>query len=390
MSIISFEKKLQEYQQNNFYRQRNILEDGADIKVTLNGNQYISFSSNNYLGLAKHPKIIQAVIDGAKKYGAGVAASQLVAGHTRAHRELELAMADFLQCESCLLFSSGYLANLGVISSLFSEKDVIFADKLNHVSLLDGCRLSGAQLKRYLHADMLHLQKLLQGNQVNKRAIITDSIFSMSGDIAPLQNLKSLADQFQILLIIDEAHALGVMGKEGQGAYLDANKNSDKNVILICPLGKAFGCYGAMVAGSKILVENILQSARTLIYNIALPPMIACAALQSLEIVRAETWRRRKLTELIEFFRYQTKKRQLNFINSSTPIQIFKIGEEKKALFFANELLKYGFYTNAIRWPSVPKNAALLRISLTAMHEELQIEGFLDALQKIDESINAA
>lgn len=383
MSLIAFEEKLQHYQQHNFYRHRNVLDDVDDIFVTINEKKYLSFSSNNYLGLAKHPEVVNAVHDGLNKYGAGVTASQLVSGHTRAHYDLEKAMAKFLQCERAVLFSSGYLANLGVISALCSENDVIFADKHNHVSLLDGCRLSGAQLKRYAHNNSQHLATLLEKNSAPKKCIITDSVFSMTGEIAPLNELAELAKKNNCILIVDEAHALGVLGQNGEGAYSAAGLKPTANTLLICPLGKSFGCYGAIVAGNHILIENILQAARTLIYNIALPPMLACGALAALPLARDEHFRRQKLQQLIDYFSSQIKNNKLEFLNSSTPIQILKIGDEKKALQYSEQLLKYGFYITPIRWPSVTKNAAILRISLNFSHEIHHIEQLFAALENI-------
>ena len=284
------QKRLTLYHQANLFRQRGELTSAQGVDVIYNGVKCISFCSNDYLGMANHPEVVQALQQAAAKYGVGSGASHLISGHSQIHRELEVAFAKFTGCDRALLFSSGYSANLGVIKALVDKDGIIFADKRNHASLLDGCQLSGALLKRYTHLDCNHL-KVLMKHPSKKKLIITDGVFSMNGDIAPLPELVDISQQQQALLILDDAHGIGILGRNGGGCIEHFSIRQERISLLICPLGKSFGTFGALVAGSDLLIENLIQFARTFIYSTAIPAALAAASLVSLHLIRQEAWR---------------------------------------------------------------------------------------------------
>jgi 8-amino-7-oxononanoate synthase len=358
-------KGLANYKHADLYRSRHIY-DG------------IIFCSNDYLGLSKHPKVIKAFKDGADKYGVGSGGSQLVTGYTNAHRAVEDAFAEFLNYDRALLFSSGYLANIGVVTAL--ELQTIFADKFNHASLIDAGLFSKAKMYRYAHNNINSLQLRLEKFNSGQKLIISDGVFSMNGNIAQLPELSALAKQYKALLMVDDAHGIGVLGNNGKGLVEHFNLPQKDVPILVCPLGKAFACCGAIVAGSNELIESLIQLARTYIYNTAIPPAIAMAALASLKIIRTETWRREKLIYLINYFKEQAYKRNLTLLPSATAIQSLLIGDAKTSVAISKRLLEHGFVVVAIRPPSVPKNTSRLRITLNCLHTEKQINDLLDQL----------
>lgn len=380
------EQRLNNYKQANLYRTRRVLSTPQAVQVNCNRKNCISFCSNDYLGLANHPKIIRAFKRGAEQYGVGSGASQLISGYSHAHQELEQAFATFLNRDRTLLFSSGYMANVGVLSALVKKGDVIFQDKFNHASLIDAARLTNASVNRYMHNNIEHLQWLLQTQIQNRiqdkyqKLIASESVFSMQGDIAPLVHLANLAKINNASLMIDDAHGIGVLGVNGRGALEHFSLSQNDVEILICPLGKAFGCMGALVAGSTAMVENLIQFSRSFIYTTALPPAMACAALASLQIVQRESWRREKLQYLITYFKRGARQRNLVFLSSETAIQILILSNAEAALSCSKKLFMQGFLVVAIRPPSVPKNNSCLRITLSCMHEEQHIDSLLDAL----------
>jgi len=374
----------------HLYRQRRIIDGPQGPRLHCDGDILLSFCSNDYLGLANHPHLVQALQQGAERYGVGSGASHLISGHSRAHHELELALADFCGQPRALLFSTGYMANLGVITALADRHDIVYQDRLNHASLIDATQLSGARLQRYHHGDTQALQRLLEKYPQQHSLIASDGVFSMDGDIAPLPDLLHLAEQQDSWLLLDEAHALGVIGKQGQGSreYFSlpgpaSPENQLKRLITVGTLGKAFGTSGAFVAGSQDLIETLIQQARTYIYTTALSPAIAHATLTSLKLITSESWRREHLQMLIQRFRDGAQQLALPLMKSETPIQPLLLGDSEQALLHSKQLLQQGILISAIRPPTVPQGQARLRITLSAAHQEEDIDQLLDALSRL-------
>ncbi|MGQ9658913.1 MAG: 8-amino-7-oxononanoate synthase [Thermochromatium sp.] len=365
----------------SLYRRRRLRTGPTRPQMEIDGRSLLSFCSNDYLGLANHPQVIAALGKGAKRWGVGSGAAHLVNGHSRAHQALEEALAEFTRRPRALLFSTGYMANLGVISALAGRNDRVFEDRLNHASLLDGALLSRARLHRYPHADTQALQRLIAGEAA--RLIVTDGVFSMDGDLAPLPKLVRIARDAGAWLMVDDAHGLGVLGHEG-GGLLDHFGLSVEDVpILMGTLGKAFGTFGAFVAGSEELIETLIQSARSYIYTTATPPALAEATLVSLNIIRREHWRRERLTEWIERFRTGATRIGLNLMDSPTPIQPILAGSAERALAWSAALEAAGLLVTAIRPPTVPEGTARLRVTLSAAHTADDIDRLLAALARL-------
>lgn len=373
---------LEQRRQAQLYRTRLIHDSPQTPVLTINNQQILNFCSNDYLGLANHPKLQLALQQGAAKYGVGSGASHLVNGHTQAHHELEQQLAEFVGRERALLFSTGYMANLGVITGLLGRNDAIFLDKLNHASLVDAAVLSRAKLYRYGHQNLAQLENGLSRSQATHKLIVTDGVFSMDGDLALLPQLVELANKYHAWLMVDDAHGLGVLGNSGRGCLEYYGLNAEIP-LLIGTLGKAFGVFGAFVAGSELLIETLIQTARSYIYTTALPPALAMTLQQSVEIVRTETWRLQRLQTLIQYFRTQAQLRQLPLADSFTPIQPIILGDSARALHLSQQLLQKNILVTAIRPPTVPQNTARLRITLSAAHTESQIEQLLDALHPL-------
>lgn len=373
---------LQERRTNNLYRQRRIVESPQARLITVNGRELLNLCSNDYLGLASDERVQQAFIDGAKKWGVGSGASHLVAGHTRAHHDLEEQLAAFTGRARALLFSSGYAANLGVINGLLGSRDAVFEDKLNHASLLDGGLLSRAHFKRFRHTDYDQLAGQLNAlkDSGGRKLVVSDGVFSMDGDLCNLDALTRVAKQNNAWVMIDDAHGFGVIGDEGEG-IVGADR-CDSVQVLMGTLGKAFGTHGAFVAGSEELIETLIQQARTFIYTTALPSAVAVATTASLRIVRSEHWRREKLQSLIAQFRDGAGELGLSMLPSDTPIQPVLLGSETRALEVAGRLEDLGVLVVAIRPPTVPPGTARIRITLTANHTEADINHLLNALKQ--------
>jgi 8-amino-7-oxononanoate synthase len=382
MSLETFlQARLSQRQQDQLYRQRKILDTAQGTHVVINNKKYISFCSNDYLGLANHPEVIAAFKHGTDCYGVGSGASHLVSGHSVAHHQLEKELALFTGRDRALLFSSGYMANLGVITALCNKGDYIFEDKLNHASLIDAGLLSGARFQRYLHSDMESLEKYLQKNVGGNKLVVTDAVFSMDGDIAALPDLVHIAQKHEAWLIADDAHGFGVLGKNGAGCAEAFSLTQQQLPILIGTLGKALGTFGAFVAGSDALIENLIQFSRTYIYTTALPPAIAEATRMSLKLVQQENWRREKLNNNIQYFRACAKTLQLDLMKSDTAIQPVVIGGNAEVMRINKYLEEKYFLVGAIRPPTVPEGTARLRITLCAEHTHDEIDQLLVALQ---------
>ena len=374
---------LEQRQQAALYRTRQTHHGAQTPTLLINGQPYLAFCSNDYLGLATHPRLKAAWQQGMEDYAIGSGASHLVTGHTTAHQALEQELAAYTGRERALLFSTGYMANLGVVTTLLDRHDAVFLDKLNHASLVDAALLSRARIYRYPHNDMSALARLLAQTSAQHKLIITDGVFSMDGDVAPLSHLVELARTYQAWVMVDDAHGLGVLGDTGRGTLEIYNLGTEDVPVLMGTLGKAFGVFGAFVAGSELLIEALIQSARSYIYTTALPPALAETVRTSLVITQEETWRRKRLHALIAYFRAAAAKRQIPLTPSITPIQPIILGDSERALAVSAALYERGILVTAIRPPTVPAGTARLRITLSALHEEQQIERLLEVLSEV-------
>jgi len=375
--------ELARLKKEQLYRRRRVIDSATGIHASIDGQQMLSFCSNDYLGLAQHPDIIKAMQQGAQRWGAGSGASHLVSGHSSAHHALEEELADFLGRERVLLFSTGYMANLGVIAALCGRGDGVFEDRLNHASLLDGALLSQARLQRYPHNDTAALDNKLSQSTAPNQLIVTDGVFSMDGDIAPLPDLAATANKHNAWLMMDDAHGLGVLGKQGRGTLNHFNLGNADCPILMGTLGKAFGTFGAFIAGNEDLIEYLIQKARTYIYTTALPPAVAEATRASLKRVQHDEWRRERLHSLIRQFRQGAEQLGLDLMDTNTPIQPLLIGDSAQAMAMSQALQNRGILISAIRPPTVPDGTARLRISFSAEHTELHVRQLLDALETL-------
>jgi len=376
-------EQLEARKQQHLYRTRLITQSPQGAEITVDGQTYLNFCSNDYLGLANHPEVVASFQNAADEYGVGGGASHLVNGHSAAHHALEDALAEFTGRTRALLFSSGYMANLGVISALLSRGDAVFQDRLNHASLLDAGLLSGARFQRFRHADTADLSQRLAGSEAKRKLVVSDGVFSMDGDIAPLAELATVAQQNDAWLMVDDAHGVGCLGKGGRGS-LDLFQLDQQQVpVLMGTLGKGFGTAGAFVAGSEELIETLIQQARTYIYTTAMPPAVAAATLTSLQLVETGGWRRDKLTALINHFRAGAERLGLQLMPSQTPIQPIVVGEAARAVQMSQALKVQGILVTAIRPPTVPADTARLRVTLSAAHSEQQVDQLLNALSDI-------
>ena len=375
--------KLAQRNEDNLYRQRHLLQSRQSTHVQVNGKDCIAFCSNDYLGLASHPSVVASFRKGAENFGVGSGASHLVYGHSYEHQALEEELAVFTQRPRALLFSTGYMANLGTILALTDNKnDHIFEDRLNHASLIDGGVASKAKCSRYRHSDTADLLNRMKG--VNgRKLIVTDGVFSMDGDLAVLPDLVNACQKEQGWLMVDDAHGFGVMGNNGGGLAEHFGLSVEELPILVGTLGKAFGTFGAFVAGSEALIETLIQYARTYIYTTALPPAVASATRASLKILQQETWRREKLASLIVRFRSGAETLGLELMKSTTPIQPILLYDDELAIKVGDRLRENGFLVGAIRRPTVPINSARLRITLSAKHTEEEIDALLETLSGI-------
>ncbi|WP_286239802.1 8-amino-7-oxononanoate synthase [Neptuniibacter halophilus] len=383
MSFNSLSAELQARKQASLYRQRRTLETPQQPVVQVDGREYLAFCSNDYLGLANHPEVIKSFQQAAELYGVGGGASHLVNGHSRAHHELELALAEFTGRPRALLFSTGYMANLGAVNALLDKQDAVFQDRLNHASLLDAGLLSGARFQRYLHNDPVSLDKRLGKTEARRKLVVTDGVFSMDGDVADLPALADVCQRHDAWLMVDDAHGFGCLGAQGGGCAEQFSLSGEKLQVLVGTLGKGFGTAGAFVAGSEELIETLIQHARTYIYTTSMPPAVAAATLTSLRLLRSETWRRDKLEALITQFRRGCESMGLSLMDSPTPIQPILIGESDQAVAMSQALEAEGIFISAIRPPTVPAGSARLRVTLSAAHTEQQVQRLLDTLERV-------
>ncbi|MBF8703168.1 8-amino-7-oxononanoate synthase [Pseudomonas putida] len=381
--------RLAERRAADLYRQRPLLESPQGPEVVVDGQRLLAFCSNDYLGLANHPEVIAAWQAGAERWGVGGGASHLVIGHSTPHHQVEEALAELTGRPRALLFSTGYMANLGAITALVGQGDTVLQDRLNHASLLDGGLLSGARFNRYLHNDPVSLASRLD-KAVGNTLVVTDGVFSMDGDLADLPALADVARARGAWLMVDDAHGLGTLGTQGGGIVEHFDLGVEDVPVLIGTLGKACGTAGAFVAGSEELIEALVQFARPYIYTTSQPPALACATLKSLELLRRETWRREHLAALIHQFRGGAQQIGLQLMDSPTPIQPIVIGDSAQALRLSRMLRERGLLVTAIRPPTVPAGSARLRVTLSAAHSEAQVQLLLNALAECYPQLESA
>jgi 8-amino-7-oxononanoate synthase len=355
--------------------------DGTRVRVA--GRDLLAFCSNDYLGLAGHPSVVAALVAAAHEWGVGSGASHLVSGHCREHHALEEELAAFTRRPRALLFSTGYMANLAVVTTLLGRGDRVFEDRLNHASLLDAGLASGARFARYAHADAVALASRLGRPAVGRSLVVTDGVFSMDGDVAPLRQLANACRAHGAQLFVDDAHGLGVLGDTGRGSIEAAGLGTGEVPVLMGTLGKAFGTFGAFVAGADDLVETLVQRARTYIYTTALPPAVAAATRASLRVMQDEPWRRRRVLEHVARFRREAVGLGLRLLESPTPIQPVIIGSEAAALAASEALQARGLWVPAIRPPTVPAGTSRLRITFSAAHASADVDRLLDALASL-------
>lgn len=352
------------------------------VRSEVDGRWLLNFCGNDYLGLSQQFQVVAALQDAAARDGAGGVASHLVCGHHAAHDALERELADWLQAPRALLFGSGFLANLAVVQALLGEGDACVQDRLNHASLVDAARLAGCRLRRYPHADAEGAMRQLRGVPDGAAILATDGVFSMDGDVAPLRELAIAARVQGALLYVDDAHGVGVRGPDGRGSAAAARLGSDAVPLQLVTLGKALGGHGAAVVGDADLVEHLAATARPYLYTTASPPALAAGSLAAVRIARREHWRRGKLDALVARFRERAARAGLPLLDSSTPIQPLLCGDNARALAMAAALEAQGFWVAAIRPPTVPEGRARLRITLTAAHDESQVEALVVALER--------
>ena len=370
--------------EEHLYRTRLNVASGCSSTLSVEGRSLINFCSNDYLGLASHPDISLALKQAADLYGTGSGASHLVSGHSVVHQKLEEQLAEYAGRPRALLFSTGYMANMGAINALVGRRDLVLQDQLNHASLLDGGRLSQADFKRYKHVDMASLEQRLEQSSAERKLIVSDGVFSMDGNLAPLSEISTLAKKHNAWLMVDDAHGVGVLGPQGGGLVEQLGMNLKQVPILVGTLGKSFGTFGAFVAGSEALIETLIQFSRSYIYTTALPPAVAAATLASLKIVRQESWRRDKLVQLVTRFRRGAEQIGLQLGGSNTPIQPVLINNDAKVMQVGQSLRDAGFLVGAIRPPTVPVGTGRLRITFSADHSEEQVDQLVAALDSLN------
>ncbi|HWX00434.1 8-amino-7-oxononanoate synthase [Collimonas sp.] len=374
--------QLDALQEQKLLRKRRIVDGPQGPVLDVDGRQYLAFCNNDYLGLANHPALHAAAQAGLDKYGVGASASALISGHTSVVEELEQALAEFVGMPRALHFSTGYMANMGTIPALVGVGDVVFSDRLNHACLIDGARLSGAQFRVYPHNDVARLEQLLAKSSSPRKLVVTDAVFSMDGDIAPLPELLALCEKYDAWLLVDDAHGFGVLGPQGRGSIAHFGLKSER-ILYMGTLGKAAGVAGAFVAGDATLIEWLLQRARTYIFTTASPPLLASALLAAVKLMQEEDWRQQHLQQLIARLRNGLAGLPWPLLPSTTAVQAMIVQDNQLALDLMEGLRQQGIWVPAIRPPTVPKDTARLRISLSATHSNQQVDQLIGALHAL-------
>jgi len=382
MPFSALQSELNERASLGLLRQRSMLQSPQAPHIMVDGKSYLSFCSNDYLGLANHPQLIAALQQGAQQHGVGAGAAHLVSGHNATHHRLENELAAFVSKPAALLFSTGYMANLGVVQALVGKGDTVFADKLNHASLNDAMQLSRATAKRYRHNDMTQLAKLLKQAKSGRKLVITDAVFSMDGDLAPLPELLALCEQHDAWLLIDDAHGFGVLGEQGRGSLAHFGIAS-KRVICMATLGKAAGVFGAFVAAEQVVIDTLINHARSYVYTTATPPALASALLESLRLIANGDELRDHLQRLIAQLRSGLRSLPWSVMPSATAIQPLLVGGNQAALNLSAGLRERGIWVAAIRPPTVPQGTARLRITLSAAHRAADVTRLIESLHEL-------
>ena len=382
MLFAELQNELNERAALGLLRTRRTLGSPQSPHIVVDGKPYLAFCSNDYLGLACHPKLIAALQQGAQQWGAGAGAAHLVSGHFEPHHQLETQLAAFVGKPAALLFSTGYMANLGVVQALVGKADTVFADKLNHASLNDAMLLSRAQIKRYRHGDLAQLAQQLEQTQSGRKLIITDAVFSMDGDLAPLPELLALCEQHDAWLLVDDAHGFGVLGEQGRGSLSHFGIESER-IIYMATLGKAAGVSGAFVAAEPVVIATLVNHARSYVYTTATPPALSVALAESIRLIAQGDDRRAHLQKLIAQLRKGLADLPWRLMPSSTAIQPLLIGDNQQALALSEGLRERGIWVAAIRPPTVPQGTARLRITLSAAHRAADVEQLVGALHEL-------
>jgi 8-amino-7-oxononanoate synthase len=386
MMLEELRRELEERERQGLRRARLTLESPQGARVRVEGRELLAFCSNDYLGLASHPALVEAAREGAARFGVGAGASHLVTGHHAAHHRLERELAEFTGLPRALLFSTGYMANLGVVSALLGRGDAVFGDRLNHASLNDAALLVRARFVRYPHGDLAALERQLAGSGAKRKLVATDAVFSMDGDVADLPRLLELCARHDAWLLADDAHGFGVLGVHGRGTlehYRSLLTAHCSRLIYMATLGKAAGVFGAFVAGNPDVMEYLVQRARSYIYTTATPPLLAHTLSRALVLIREEGGRRERLRELVARLRAGAAGLRWKLMPSQTPIQPLLIGDSREASEVSRRLRERGILVPAIRPPTVPKGSARLRISLSAAHAPEDVDALLAALGEI-------
>lgn len=382
MPFTALQRELDRRSAQGLRRRRRVQDSPAGVHIRISGRELLSFCSNDYLGLANDVRLVAALQSGLNQWGVGSGASHLVSGHLTPHHELESALAEFVGKPEALLFSTGYLANLGAVQALVGRGAAVFADKLNHASLNDAMRLSRAEVQRYRHNDVAHLASLLAQSTSKRKLVITDAVFSMDGDLALLPELLVLCEQHDAWLLVDDAHGFGVLGDEGRGALSYFGLASPR-LIYMATLGKAVGVSGAFVAAESVVIDTLVNQARSYIYTTASLPAISVAVLECLHVLSVEGWRRGHLQQLIAQLRAGCADLPWQLMASGTPIQPLLIGDNQSAVELSERLRAQDILVPAIRPPTVPQGTARLRISLSAAHTETDVNQLIEALHEL-------
>lgn len=382
MPFAALQSGLDERAAQGLLRSRRTVQSPQAPHIVVDGNSYLSFCSNDYLGFANHPQLIAALMQGAQQYGVGAGAAHLVSGHMQPHEQLELALAAFVGKPAALLFSTGYMANLGVVQALVGKSDTVFADKLNHASLNDAMLLSRASVKRYRHNDMEQLASLLGQAVSGRKLVITDAVFSMDGDLAALPEILALCERHDAWMLVDDAHGFGVLGEQGNGALAHFGMASSR-IIYMATLGKAAGVFGAFVAADRVVIDTLVNHAHSYVYTTAAPPALASALLASLQVIEQGAAQRAHLQRLIAQLRSGLRDLRWPLMPSTTAIQPLLVGDNRTALDLSNGLRERGIWVAAIRPPTVPQGTARLRITLSAAHTAADVTRLIGALHEL-------
>jgi 8-amino-7-oxononanoate synthase len=380
------EKELQSLREKERYRQIRWIEESPSPWVRMNGERVLLLCSNNYLGLANDPGLKEKALRAIEKWGCGSGGSRSISGSLAIHRLLEEKLARFHRCEAALLFNSGYSANLSLLTSLMEEGDAIFSDALNHASIVDGCRLSKASVQIYRHLEMKHLESLLQENQERRRLIVSDGVFSMDGDLAPLSEIVQLAKRYEALTMVDEAHAIGVFGPNGCGTTEHFQLSQEVD-IRMGTFGKALGCFGAYVAGSKSLIEFLINRGRVFLYTTAIPPSVSASVMASLDIVEQQPERRERLWENVQTLRQGLNHLGFDTLKSEAHIIPVLIGEPEETMEMDRRLLEKRVFVQGIRPPTVPEGKCRLRVTVMATHTREDINFALERFEEVGKEL---